>query len=198
MTYFEKKKFHPLLRPQSADRNTLDWLQRAETHFLHKLFFKILFFWAKQYSSGPSFSYLNNWRWLVYSISLYEYCSPRTHISSIMKVVVPQSVKMSHGRNVCSRLKYTVLSQKYYLDGMSSDIVWIKFFCETKTFSSLLFKILNHTSTIPKMFAILVQIKCIIKYCNTYLIYSSKGVVSRDFVVCFWVSFIRSEVCTHA
>jgi hypothetical protein len=33
--------------------------------FLHKLFFKILLFWAKKYSSGPSFSYLNNWRWLV-------------------------------------------------------------------------------------------------------------------------------------
>jgi hypothetical protein len=65
MTYFEKKNFHPLLRPQSADRKTFNWLQRTETHFLHKLFFKILLFWTKQYSSGPSFSYLNNWRWLA-------------------------------------------------------------------------------------------------------------------------------------
>jgi hypothetical protein len=43
---YENKNVHPLLRPLSADRKTLDVLQRAETHFLHLLFFEMLLFWA--------------------------------------------------------------------------------------------------------------------------------------------------------
>jgi hypothetical protein len=38
MTHFEKTNFHPQFSPESADRKTLDGLQRAETHVLHMLF----------------------------------------------------------------------------------------------------------------------------------------------------------------
>jgi hypothetical protein len=58
MTHLEKKKIHPLLRPQSADRKTSYGVQRAETHFFHKLFFEILLFWAYLYSSSPFFHIL--------------------------------------------------------------------------------------------------------------------------------------------
>jgi hypothetical protein len=46
MTHFEGEKFHLLLRPESADRKTLDVIPRAEKHnryFAH-LFFDILIF----------------------------------------------------------------------------------------------------------------------------------------------------------
>jgi hypothetical protein len=39
MTPFEKKNFHPLFSPESADRKTSDGLQRVETHFFVHIIF---------------------------------------------------------------------------------------------------------------------------------------------------------------
>jgi hypothetical protein len=39
MTHFEKKNFHPLFSPESADRQTCDRIQRAETHFFVHIVF---------------------------------------------------------------------------------------------------------------------------------------------------------------
>jgi hypothetical protein len=49
MTHFEKKKnFHPQFSPESADRKTLDGLQRTETHFfLFFVFWNIIFVCVK-------------------------------------------------------------------------------------------------------------------------------------------------------
>jgi hypothetical protein len=40
VTSFSREQISPPTKPQSADRTTLDGLQRAETHFLPKYFFK--------------------------------------------------------------------------------------------------------------------------------------------------------------
>jgi hypothetical protein len=65
---FWEKKFSPLLRPQSADRKTSDGVQRAETHFFAQVIFWniIILGISTVYSSGPFFSYLTYWRWLLY------------------------------------------------------------------------------------------------------------------------------------
>jgi hypothetical protein len=48
MTHFEKKIFTPLFSPQSADWQTYDRIQRAETHFFcTHFFYKYHSFWSK-------------------------------------------------------------------------------------------------------------------------------------------------------
>jgi hypothetical protein len=55
----EKKISTPIKASISGSENWMDFSAQRQI-FLKKVFFEILLFWAEQYSSLPSFSYLNN------------------------------------------------------------------------------------------------------------------------------------------